>query len=60
MAKKKIQEGDRFVALVALTSDRKEKQYQVGDVIVAGKDFPLAIVRNWLELNPPAIEPKGG
>lgn len=50
-----------YKVLIPIQSDRNGKSYAVGD-IVTEKDFPKAVIANWLKLDPPVLEeakPKG-
>jgi len=52
-SKKKLYEGVLFGVLVPCRN--KKKRFIFGDTVTS-KDFPEAVIKNWLTLDPPVLE----
>ena len=50
-----MKKGDKLVALIGCTNDKTGNRFEAGDKIVAGVDFKLAVLKNWLEIEPPVV-----
>lgn len=50
----------KFKVLIDCRNDGKKKFYVPGDTVTT-KDFPLKVIKNWLDITPPVLEEiKGG
>lgn len=43
-----------YEVLIPCSNDKTGKRYAAGDV-VTHKDFDTAVIRNWLEIDPPVL-----
>jgi hypothetical protein len=51
MAKRK----KRYIVLVPCRNTKKDTRYEPGDFVLEG-DFTKAVIKNWLEMQPPVLE----
>lgn len=48
-----------YKVLIAVSSDKTGKSYKPGATIT-GADFPAAVIKNWLNSDPPVLAVKDG
>lgn len=48
-----------YKVLIAVSSDKTGKSYKPGATIT-GADFPAAVIKNWLNSDPPVLAIKDG
>ena len=59
MAKKKTGTAV-YTVLINCQNDKTGRQYAPGDTVVAGKDFPSRVLKQWEGALPPVVEVANG
>lgn len=57
MSKSKSKAKKEYIALTNVTNGKTGVNFEAGDTVKDG-DFTAAVIKNWLEIEPPVLEVK--